>query len=102
MFTGSELETSGTRADAILALGLAFVGGYSDAASFVLAKTFTGHVTGNIVLGAISIAARDGRATFGQLSAIAAFLVGIFLSVLIVRPLKKWTSWPLLRAVMAI
>ena len=35
--------------DACLSLGLAFVGGYGDAASFVLAKTFTGHVTGNLV-----------------------------------------------------
>ena len=30
-----------------LSCGLAFVGGYGDAASFILAKTFTGHVTGN-------------------------------------------------------
>jgi hypothetical protein len=40
--------------DAWLSYGLAFVGGYGDAASFVLAKTFTGHVTGNLVLAAIA------------------------------------------------
>jgi uncharacterized membrane protein YoaK (UPF0700 family) len=40
--------------DTWLSLGLAFVGGYGDAAGFVLAKTFTGHVTGNLVLGAIA------------------------------------------------
>jgi len=52
-----------------LSLGLAFVGGYGDAASFVLAKTFTGHVTGNLVLAAIAVAAHDWRATLGPLSA---------------------------------
>src|SRR6202030_4415232 len=37
-----------------LSLGLAFVGGYGDAASFVLVKTLTGHVTGNLVLAGCS------------------------------------------------
>lgn len=32
-----------------------FVGGYGDAASFVLAKTFMGHITGSLVLAAIAI-----------------------------------------------
>ena len=41
------------QADTWLSFVLAFVGGYGDAASFVLAKTFTGHVTGNLVLAAI-------------------------------------------------
>ena len=88
--------------DAWLSLGLAFVGGYGDAASFVLAKTFTGHVTGNLVLAAIAVAAHDWRATLAPLSAIITFLIGILLSVLIVRPLKKWSSWPLLPTVMGI
>jgi len=43
--------------DAWFSFGLSFVGGYGDAASLVLAKTFTGHVTGNLVLGAIAVAA---------------------------------------------
>ena len=88
--------------DAWLSLGLAFVGGYGDAASFVLAKTFTGHVTGNLVLAAIAVAARDWRATLAPLSAIITFLIGILLSVLIVRPLKTWSSLPLLPTVMGI
>jgi len=91
-----------SRTDAWLSLGLAFVGGYGDAASFVLAKTFTGHVTGNLVLAAIAAAAHDWRATLGPLSAIVTFLIGIFLSVLIVRPLKGWSSWQLLPTVMGI
>ena len=85
-----------------LSLGLAFVGGYGDAASFVLAKTFTGHVTGNLVLAAIAVAAHDWRATLAPLSAIVTFLIGIVLSVLIARPLKTWSSWPLLPTVMGI
>ena len=88
--------------DTWLALGLAFVGGYGDAASFVLAKTFTGHVTGNWVLGAISVAAHDWRATLGRLSAIVTFLIGVALSMLIARFMKAWPSLPLLPTVMGI
>lgn len=43
-----------TFADTWLSSVLAFVGGYGDADSFVLAKTFTGHVTGSLVLAAIA------------------------------------------------
>ena len=44
----TELAMSDARhADAWLASGLAFVGGYGDAISFLLAKTFTGHITGS-------------------------------------------------------
>jgi uncharacterized membrane protein YoaK (UPF0700 family) len=85
-----------------LSFGLAFVGGYGDAASFVIAKTFTGHVTGNLVLAAIAVAAQHWRAALGPLSAIVIFLIGILLSVLIVRPLKEWLSWPLLPTIMGI
>src|SRR6266851_3050401 len=88
--------------DAWLSLGLAFVGGYGDAASFVLAKTFTGHVTGNLVLAAIAVATHDWRAALEHLSAIITFLIGISLSVLIVRPLKARPSWPLLPTIIEI
>jgi uncharacterized membrane protein YoaK (UPF0700 family) len=88
--------------DRLLSFALAFVGGYGDAASFVLARTFTGHVTGNLVLGAIAVAAQDWRATFGHLSAIVTFLIGIFLSVLILRALQAWPSWPFLPTIMGI
>jgi uncharacterized membrane protein YoaK (UPF0700 family) len=85
--------------DAWLTFGLAFVGGYGDAASFVLAKTFTGHVTGNLVLGAIAVAAHDWRAMLGHLSAIVTFFLGVFLSALIVRPLKSWLRLPMVMGV---
>ncbi len=89
-----------SQTDMWLSLGLAFVGGYGDAASFVLAKTFTGHVTGNLVLAAIAVAAHEWRAALGHLSAIVTFLMGIFVSALVVRPLKAWSSWSLLPTIM--
>jgi uncharacterized membrane protein YoaK (UPF0700 family) len=89
-----------SQTDMWLSLGLAFVGGYGDAASFVLAKTFTGHVTGNLVLAAIALAVHEWWAALGHLSAIFTFLIGIFVSVLIVRPLNTWSSWPLLPTIM--
>jgi uncharacterized membrane protein YoaK (UPF0700 family) len=91
-----------SQTDTWLSLGLAFVGGYGDAASFVLAKTFTGHVTGNLVLAAISVATHDWRAVLRHLSAIVTFLLGIFVSVLISHLLKAWSSWPLLPTIMGI
>jgi uncharacterized membrane protein YoaK (UPF0700 family) len=57
-----------------LSLSLAFVGGYGDAAGFVLAKTFTGHITGNLVLAAVSIASVDWRTTLSRLLAPVLFL----------------------------
>lgn len=96
------MPTDIRRTDVWLSFGLAFVGGYGDAASFVLAKTFTGHVTGNLVLGAIAVAAHDWRPMLGHLSAIVTFLIGVLLSALIVRPLKAWPSWPLLPTIMGI
>jgi len=96
------VPTNIRQTDVWLSFGLAFVGGYGDAASFVLAKTFTGHVTGNLVLGAIAVAAHDWRALLGPLSAIVTFLLGVLLSTLLVRPLKTWSSWPLLPTVMGI
>jgi uncharacterized membrane protein YoaK (UPF0700 family) len=89
------------QADTWLFWGLAFVGGYGDAASFVLTKTFTGHVTGNLVLAAIAVAAHDWRAALGRLSAIVTFLIGTGLSLLIVRPLRAWPSLRLLPFIMA-
>ena len=88
------------QADAWLSCELSFVGGYGDAASFVLTKTFTGHVTGNLVLEAIAVAAHDWRAALGRLSAIVTFLIGTGLSVLIVRPLRAWPSLRLLPFIM--
>jgi porin len=68
--------------DSWLSFGLAFIGGYCDAASYVLAKTFTGHITGTLVLAAISIAGHDWRTLLRHLLAIVLFLAGVILSFL--------------------
>jgi uncharacterized membrane protein YoaK (UPF0700 family) len=80
-----------------LTYSLAFIGGFGDAAGFVLARTFTGHVTGNLVLAAVSVAALDWVTTLIRLSAVLSFLAGIFLSVLSVR-LAAARQWPPLAA----
>ena len=76
--------------DKWLSLGFALMGGYGDAAGFVLGKTFTGHVTGNLVLAPISLVAHDWRAALAHLSAVACFLAGIPLSVLAARLSAEW------------
>jgi uncharacterized membrane protein YoaK (UPF0700 family) len=73
-------------------MGLAFVGGYSDAASFILANTFTGHVTGNLVLTAISTASLDYPNFSRRVLAIAMFLTGVILSVILERRLAPRLS----------
>ncbi len=85
-----------------LSYGLAFVGGYGYAASFILARTFTGHLTGNFVLTAISIAGHDWPTFFRRVLAIALFLIGILLSVTLERLVARKPSWSLLPAVMGL
>ena len=74
--------TKNHRSDSWLSFALAFVGGYCDAAGYVLAKTFTGHITGTLVLAAISVAGRDWRTFLRHIVAIAIFLIGVVLSLL--------------------
>jgi uncharacterized membrane protein YoaK (UPF0700 family) len=85
-----------------LSLGLAFVGGYADAAGFLLAHTFTGHVTGNLVLTAISVAHEDWPTFSRRVLAIALFLAGILFSVILKRFVASRRAWPLLPAMMGI
>jgi uncharacterized membrane protein YoaK (UPF0700 family) len=68
-----------------LYFALAVVGGYGDAASVILAKTFTGHVTGSLILAAIAIAAHEWKSLAEHLSAVLFFLVGVVSSVVIER-----------------
>jgi uncharacterized membrane protein YoaK (UPF0700 family) len=86
--------------DKWLTFGFALIGGYGDAAGFVLAKTFTGHITGSLVLAAITVVAGDWRSTFAHFSAVACFLSGIPLSALLTRLSAVWPSWPTLTTVM--
>jgi uncharacterized membrane protein YoaK (UPF0700 family) len=73
-------ETSEAGAAFSISIGLAFIGGYADASSFLLARTFTGHLTGNCVLAAVSAASGDWYLTLDRLLAVFAFLVGIVCS----------------------
>jgi uncharacterized membrane protein YoaK (UPF0700 family) len=81
-------------------LGLAFVGGYADAAGFLLAHTSTGHVTGNLVLTALSAAHEDWSTFCRHLLAIALFLAGIPCSVILERCVASRRAWSLLPAIM--
>lgn len=78
-------QTSGQGTAFGISIGLAFVGGYADASSFLLARTFTGHLTGNCVLAAVSAASKDWRLTLDRFSAVIAFLAGIILSLVLNR-----------------
>jgi uncharacterized membrane protein YoaK (UPF0700 family) len=71
-------QTSLRSIDPWLYLALSFVGGYGDAAGFVLAKAFTGHATGNLVLGAVATAAGDIPTALRHFSAVVVFLIGVF------------------------
>src|SRR5229473_2176018 len=88
--------------DSWLSFGLAFVGGYCDAAGYVLAKTFTGHVTGTLVLAAISVAGHDWRALLRQLLAIALFLTGTVSILISQRFIARAPSRFLLPVVMGV
>jgi uncharacterized membrane protein YoaK (UPF0700 family) len=57
----------------IAAVFLVAVGGYGDAASFLLVHCFTGHVTGNTVLAAIGLTSKGGHA-WQPLLAVFSFL----------------------------
>jgi uncharacterized membrane protein YoaK (UPF0700 family) len=85
-----------------LCFALAVIGGYGDAASVILAKTFTGHITGSLILAAITIAAHQWKALAEHLSAVSFFLIGIVSSVVIERILTTRTSLKTLSTVLGI
>jgi uncharacterized membrane protein YoaK (UPF0700 family) len=68
-----------------ISTGLAFIGGYADASSYLLARTFTGHLTGNCVLAAVSVASKDWYLTLDRLLAVIVFLGGILVSLMLTR-----------------
>jgi porin len=94
--------TETQRSDSWLSFELAFVGGYCDAAGYVLAKTFTGHITGTLVLAAISLAGRNWGTFLRHLLAIALFLSGVVLSLLAGRFVRKIRSRLQLLVVMGV
>jgi uncharacterized membrane protein YoaK (UPF0700 family) len=68
-----------------ISIGLAFVGGYADASSYLLARTFTGHLTGNCVLAAVSTASQEWYLMLDRLLAVIVFLAGILVSLILSR-----------------
>jgi uncharacterized membrane protein YoaK (UPF0700 family) len=78
-------ETNKGGAAFISSIGLAFIGGYADASSYLLARTFTGHLTGNCVLAAVSAASKDLYLTLDRLLAVFVFLGGVLLSLILSR-----------------
>jgi uncharacterized membrane protein YoaK (UPF0700 family) len=88
--------------DVWLSLGLAFAGGYGDSASFVLANTFTGHVTGAFVLAAISVASHDWPTCSRRFIGIALFVAGILCSATLRRFAIRKPPWFLFSSVMGI
>ena len=71
-------------------IALAFAGGFADAASYLLTGSFTGHITGNTVLGAIALSAGKMDAVWLRLTAVAAFLLATGGGILLPRlGLKK-------------
>jgi uncharacterized membrane protein YoaK (UPF0700 family) len=78
-------ETSGEDTAFGISIGLAFVGGYTDASSYLLARTFTGHLTGNCVLAAVSAASKDWYLMLDRLLAVIVFLAGILVSLILNR-----------------
>jgi uncharacterized membrane protein YoaK (UPF0700 family)/carbohydrate-selective porin OprB len=97
-----ELMSEDHQIDSWLSFGLAFVGGYCDAAGYVLARTFTGHITGTLVLAAISVAGHDWRAFLRHLLAIALFLNGVVLILISGRFIARAPSRFLLPIVMGV
>lgn len=84
-------------ADLWISLGFALIGGYADAASFVLTKTFTGHVTGNLVLTMVSLVSEDWHTSLRRLAAVACFLAGSILGIALQRSVTKIPVWSALR-----
>jgi uncharacterized membrane protein YoaK (UPF0700 family) len=68
-----------------ISIGLAFIGGYADASSFLLARTLTGHLTGNCVLAAVSAAGKDWYLTLDRLLAVIVFIGGILFTLILNR-----------------
>lgn len=87
-------ETSEGGAAFSVSIGLAFIGGYADASSYLLARTFTGHLTGNSILAAVSAASGDWYLTLDRLLAVTVFLGGILCSSILNRlvPIRLWQS----------
>ena len=79
-----ESNPAGANAMFVL-IALAFGGGFADAASYLLTGSFTGHITGNTVLGGIALAAGKISSFWLHLTAVVAFLLATAGGILLPR-----------------
>ena len=83
-------------ADVLSTFFYSCAGGYADATGFLLAGSFAGHITGNLVLVSISCAAGHWRAMSRPLSAIVTFLLATEIGILSVQRFRSDLKWFLL------
>lgn len=77
-----------------VAIGLyAFAGGFGDAVGYLLVHTFAGHVTGNLVLLALSLTQGHWQGVLWRLLAVATFLVATGLGFSLSAWKKREVAW---------
>ncbi len=76
----------------------ALAGGYADATGYLLTRTFTGHVTGNLVLMAISLLHPQWAEISHRLFAIIMFLLATGIGFRLVRFRNAFSPWTLFLA----
>jgi uncharacterized membrane protein YoaK (UPF0700 family) len=93
--TSTHNQTVQLRIRDMLLNALAVSSGAIDAISFlVLGKVFTAFMTGNIVFLGLRAAGGPGAGWMSVLTSMAAFAVGVYISVQIVKPSKGSGTWP--------
>src|ERR1700751_1356513 len=93
--TSTHNQTVQLRIRDMLLNALAVSSGAIDAISFlVLGKVFTAFMTGNIVFLGLRTAGAPGAGWMSVLTSMAAFAVGVYISVQIVKPSKGSGTWP--------
>jgi uncharacterized membrane protein YoaK (UPF0700 family) len=79
----------------LLLIGLTFASGAVDAIAFLgLGKVFSAFMTGNLVFLGLVAGGSDGPDVGRVVAALAAFAVGVFVAVRIVKPTKGVGLWP--------
>ncbi|WP_074651977.1 DUF1275 family protein [Terriglobus roseus] len=70
-----------------------FAGGYADATGFMVAGSFTGHITGNLVLLITSAASGHTLAMLKPLVALAAFLLATVIGIIAQKSRVRLVHW---------
>jgi uncharacterized membrane protein YoaK (UPF0700 family) len=79
----------------LLLVGLAIGSGAIDAISYLaLGKVFTAFMTGNVVFLGLRLGGQGGQDVARVAVSLAAFAIGVFVAVKIVKPSKGSSTWP--------